>query len=196
MIAEATQAEPIVEVVCKEPEGTFTRQVWPVQLSLEVLRSYYDRLKQFDVVFNDHVPNTPEGFSSIFLSINGKGDPVANGLLWQVDDVGILYLTDMVADVEAQAHFSFWDRRLRGREPLIRQMLKHVFQEYGFHRIYTRVALYATPLLSGVERIGFIKEGRMKECVRKYDQWFDANLYSILERELDETMREEDQDGS
>ena len=178
------ERDPILSVKCSEPEGEVVRVVRPAPISLESLRHYYEKLKKFDVVFNDHVQNTPEGFASIFISWDEDGNITPNGLLWTVDDVGILYITNLRPGYSAQAHFSFWDRRIRGREELIRKMIAYCFDRYEFHRIETRVALYATGIMGAVERIGFKKEGRARESVRFNGDWFDVNLYSILEGEV------------
>ena len=175
---------PALVVECNEPEGTFDRTVTPVAISLQKLRYYYEKLKEFDVVFNDHVPNTPGGFASIFVSIDEDFKVTANGLLWEVDDVGILYLTHIVPGLSATAHFSFWDRRLRGREKLIYEMIKLAFEHYGFQRIETRVALYANPVLGAVERIGFVKEGRARKAVKRNGEWYDVNLYAMIKEEV------------
>jgi RimJ/RimL family protein N-acetyltransferase len=177
--------KPLVVVECNEPEGTFNRTVTPVELSTEKLKYYYERLKEFDVLFNDHIPNTLGGFSSIFVTIDRDTlRATANGLLWEVDDVGIIYLTNIVPHYSAMAHFSFWDRRLRGREQLVRELLKLAFETYRFQRIETRVALYANPVLAAVERIGFVKEGRARQAVRRNGEWYDVNLYSVLREEI------------
>ena len=156
----------------------------PVSLSTEKLREYYERLEEFDIAFNDHVPNTPGGFASMFLSVNEDLSVSAKGLIFEVDDVGILYLTHIMPGFSALAHFAFWDRRLRGREELIRKMIEFAFETYGFQRIETRVALYAVPAMAATERIGFVKEGRAREAVRRNGEWYDVNLYSILRREV------------
>ena len=148
------------------------------------LRDYYERLEEFDIAFNDHVPNSPSGFASIFLTINEDLSVSANGLVYEVDDVGILYLTHITPKFSALAHFAFWDRRLRGREELIRKMIEFAFEQYGFQRIEARVAMYAVPMLAAVERIGFVKEGRAREAVKRNGEWYDVNLYSILRREV------------
>lgn len=174
----------MLSVVCTEPEGTVIRHVRPVALTRDKLVDYYERLKEFDIAFNDHVPNSPGGFASIFLSVNEDMTVSANGLLFEVDDVGILYLTHITPGYCGTAHFAFWDRRLRGREELCLAMLRFGFETYGFQRIETRVAMYAVPMLGAVERIGFTKEGRAREAVLKDGDWYDVNLYSILRREV------------
>lgn len=156
----------------------------PVSLDTDTLKKYYAKLKRHEIAFNDHVPNTPEGFASIFLNVNEDFSVSANGLVWEVDDVGILYLTHIAPKFSALAHFAFWDRRFRGREDLIRQMLDYCFEKFGFHRIEVRIALYANGMMSAVERIGFTKEGRLRQAVLKNNEWYDVNLYSILESEV------------
>lgn len=178
------QSNPVITVRCDEPEGTFDRSVNSVVLSWEKLRDWYDKVKDFDVIFNDHVPNTPGGFASIFVSVQENHTVTANGLVWEVDDVGILYLTDIIPNFSALAHFTFWDRRMRGREELMREMMKYCFKRYNFHRIETRVALFAVPVLGAVERVGFVKEGRAREAVRRKGEWFDVNLYAVLREEV------------
>jgi RimJ/RimL family protein N-acetyltransferase len=175
---------PVLTVECDEPEGTFVRSVRPVQLNMERLKFYYDQLKQFDVVFNDFIENDLESFINIFLSDDGHDGIVSNGLIWEVDSVGIIYITD-IRPSSAVAHFSFWDRRLKGRENLIRAMLRWGFDQFGFHRIEARVGLYAAPWVSrAIERVGFKKEGRLREAVQYKGEWFDMNVYSILEHEV------------
>lgn len=179
----------ILEVKCPEPEGEVVRSVRPVQLDLERFKTYWDRLKDFDVVFNDQV-NDVDDFMRQFISVKDDGSLAATGLIWEVDDVGIFYLTEIRPGYEALGHFNFWDQRLRGRESLIREMMKYVFQRFGFHRVVTEVGLYAKPAMAMVERIGFVKEGRKRESVRYKGEWWDVNLYSMLDHEILEEEEE------
>lgn len=159
-------------------------------LTVERLKHYYDNLKDFDVIFNEYVENDFRAFVNQFLREDRNGNIVSTGLLWEVDDVGILMLQDIRPGYEALAHYNFWDQRFRGREDLCREMLRHLFSRYGFHRIVTEVALYAKPAMNAVERIGFTKEGRKREATRYKPndadeaEWWDVNLYSILEHEV------------
>lgn len=180
----------VLEVECPEPEGKVVRRVEPVSLTAERLREYYDRLNEFPVLFNEHTGSL-EDFIRTFVRPRSDGLGVdATGLIWEVDDVGILYLTRLRPGVSAYGDFTFWDQRLRGREPLVREALRHVFERFGFHRIETEVALYARPAMAFVERVGFKKEGRKREAVlytpkdAEEPKWFDTNLYSILSHEV------------
>jgi RimJ/RimL family protein N-acetyltransferase len=168
---------------CDEPGGKVVRTVRVGDYSFKTLKLLWENLSQFETLFNDHFEKDFSRFVSAFVR-QENGEPVPTGLMWLVDDIGMLRLTDMVPLESASAHFIFWDRRFRGREELIRKMLEHVFEKYKFHRIKVEVPLYAQKTLVAVERIGFTKEGRMREAVRYKGEWFDANLYSMLEGDL------------
>lgn len=176
--------EQVMKVRCDEPEGTVTRSVYLLPYSMETLQSLYKRLSKFEVMFNDAVDGFNDFVDSFLCEVGGEITPL--GLIWQVDDVGILYLTDLRPGYEANAHFSFWDQRIRGREKLVAEMTRYVMNTYGFHRIVVEVPVYAKPALKATERIGFKKEGRKRKAIRYKGEWFDVNVYSIVEDELDE----------
>ena len=168
---------------CDEPGGPIVRTVRVGDYSFDTLRTLWEKLGQFDTLFNDHFEKDFNRFVTAFVR-QENGEPVPTGLMWLVDDVGMFHLTDMEPLESASAHFIFWDKRFRGREGLVQEMLRHVFEKYKFHRIRVEVPLYAQKTLVAVERIGFKKEGRMREVVKYKGDWFDANLYSMLEGDL------------
>ena len=171
-------------VECDEPEGIVTREVRPLRLSMKKLKELYHHLNQFDVLFNNYFQNDINAFiNSFFCMVNGEIQPL--GLVWEIDDVGIFVITDISPGFEALMHFTFWDRRFRGREILMRELIRYVMKKFSFHRIVAEVPMYAPPTMGFVERIGFIKEGRKRQVVKYKGNWFDANLYSIVEGDLD-----------
>lgn len=176
--------EPLMRVLCKEKKLEVVREVRPAELTTERMRYYYEKMKPFKAIFNDHVNGSFERFANLFLSENVEtGTLQPRGMIWEVDDVGILYLTE-VNQTQGTAHFTFWDRRLRGRENLILEMVRYCVEHYEIHRIEVRVALYATPIMLAVERMGFKHEGRLRDAVMYEGEWFDVNVYSILSHEV------------
>ena len=170
----------VLKFECCEPDGTITRTVRPAKLSFSVLKGYYDKLKEFDTVFNGYVANNIDAFIHSFVKSNGSGDLQSTGIIWEVDDVGILYLTDISIGNDAYAHFNFWDRRFEGRENLIRGMMSYIMKEFDLHRISVEVGLFAAPWLPlALERMGFVKEGRKRESI-----WF-AKKSNKKERKLE-----------
>ena len=183
----------VLKFECVEPEGRIIREVRLAKLSFETLRGYYDKLKEFDTIFNGFVANNLDAFIHSFIQGDSEKDVAATGIIWEVDDVGILYLTNISIGNDALAHFNFWDRRIKGRERLIRGMMWYVMNEFNLHRVGIEVGMFAAPWLpSAVERIGFTKEGRKREAIwhvpkgADEGQWFDSIIYSMLRHEVNE----------
>lgn len=176
----------VLRVECSEPDGEIVRLVrGPVQLTIERLRHYYEKLSGFDVIFNDFIGNDFENFLACFLYQDGEQNIRPTGLIWEVDDVGILYLTDIRAGLDAKAHFSFWDQRLRGREDLVRGMCVYVMEEYDLFWLIVEAPLYSRPTLKFVERVGFEKQGRLEDAVPYKNELWDVNLYILLRSKFD-----------
>lgn len=172
---------------CDEPGGTIVRYVKPAELSFAVLTGYYDRLREFKTVFNSYVRNNLDDFIRLFVTGDGSDGVRATGLIWEVDDVGILYLTEIAIGHDALAHFNFWDKRLRGREDLIRGMMKHVMEMLDLHRVTVEVGMFSGKwLLNSIERMGFVREGRKREAFKFKGEWFDSIIFSMLRSEVDE----------
>lgn len=172
----------ILTVECPERGGTVVRHVREVQLTPEKMRLYWEKLSQFPVLFNRYIANVDD-FITTFVSQDSAGNLKANGLIWEVDDVGILWITDIYPAYQALMHFTFWDRRLYGREPLVREMFKYTFKEFGFHRLVAEVPVYTWKVNHFAKKVGLTGEGRLREAVMYKGQWFDVILYSILRRE-------------
>lgn len=183
-IAGVEQDEVVLSVECVEPKGAIVRHVRRCYLSFEKLRTLYDRLGQFEVLFNNQHGGDFKAFVSNFVAQTGPDTFEPTGLFWEVDDVGILYLTNIKPGYEATAHFSFWDRRYRGREELLKEMIRYNFEKLQLHRLVAEVPLFAPALLSFTEKLGFVKEGRRRQTTWYKNQWFDSNIYSILRSEV------------
>ena len=173
--------EPILKVECDEPEGKFIREVSFAPLTVERLHNLWIQLSKFPMLFNRHIVDEGD-FIASFVS-EKDGNLKANGLLWEVDDVGIFFLTDIYPQYQATGHYTFWDGRFRGREQLVREMVKYVFDEFDFHRIIAEVGMFSQSALKAAERIGFVKEGRLRKAAWYQGDWWDVNLYSILKEE-------------
>lgn len=177
-------SEDIVQVKIDDRTYTIRRMI----LTPSTLRTFWEKSRTFKTLFNVEVREDFRKFLEIFLS-DGPNGVQANGLFWVVDDfLGVLYMTDMVPGVDAKCHFSFFDKRIRGREPLIKAMLKHVFELYDFHRLTVEVALYInshkSALMQFVENCGFKHEGRKRSAVFNEGKWWDVNIFGILKDEV------------
>lgn len=82
-----------------------------------------------------------------------------NGVrLFQVDTVGMLIQGFVTYNDMIDVHIVFWDRRLRGREPMCRSMAQLVASEGGFAGVWTAIPQDAAATLAFAKRVGFRQE--------------------------------------
>lgn len=177
---------PVVTAICKEPEGTVERSVYRMSLSPDNIQRVYERAKKFRTLFTDEINGDPRKFTETFIS-EEDGIIRANGLFWIIDDyIGMYYMTH-IEEHDAKVHYTFFDRRHLGRETLTREMIKYVFDYFGFKRLSTEIPMYASKSTFDfvINRLGFTKEGR-RRCAAEYKgQWFDVMTLGILKEEAE-----------
>jgi RimJ/RimL family protein N-acetyltransferase len=176
--------EPILSVPCNERRGTVVRKIYPLIFTPENLQKFWQKSSQFPVIFGRRLEG-PEDFARHFFTLRGDV-PAATGLFWVVDDfVGVFYLTEIFSE-QADAHFTFFDKRLEGREQLTIEMVKYVFEEFPtFQRLNVSLPCYVNEkVFQFISRIGFKLEGRKRACSYWKEKWFDAVQYGILRKEL------------
>jgi RimJ/RimL family protein N-acetyltransferase len=173
-----------MQVLCKEPEGDIVRTVYRCPFTREAVARLYDKAKNFPVLFGRPL-NDANDFMAHFVSETTTGEIEPQGIVWIIDDfVGMFYMNE-ISDIEATAHYSFFDRRHKGREPLVRAMVKHLFDAYGFVRVNAYIPAQAgmgTRLF--IERCGFKMEGRKRRASWWKGKWFDVYLYGILPEDV------------
>lgn len=178
-------AIPVVTAVCAEPEGVTVRYVYPMPLSPENLRRFWEKSRKFSTVFGTEVKNDFKKFCELFLSQEDNGVPRAHGLFWVIDDfVGVYYMTH-ITQISAQVHYTFFDRRHFGREELTREMLRYAFRRFGFWRMDTEIPTYVTHNTHGfVAALGFKKVGRKRKAVEFKGARHDVLTYDIVREDI------------
>lgn len=185
---------PLFTVTCVEPEGEVDRSVYPLEFTPANLQKFWDAAKQFNTIYGKEL-HSVDDFISMFMSYDENGDMRADGLFFCVPEadwskfVGVFYITNIIHDgtrpIEADVHYSFFDRRHRGRVPLVKQMLKYAFEEYGFQRFNATVPLYASKFTRHfVTNVGFKVEGIKRAAAFYEGQWFNVMQYGILRSEV------------
>lgn len=176
--------------LCKEPEGTFIRNVYPFTFTIPNLQLLWSKVSQFPTLMGKEIHNLEE-MVNFFVFEKENRDPEGKGLCVVVDNfIGIFWLTDIEWPRQASIHYTFFDRRHKGRIELCKKAILYVFERYKFHRLYTTVPLYASPALNFIEKIGFIKDGRLRSNTFFKNDWHDSNIYSILESEIGKLKEE------
>lgn len=176
---------PVVSAVCDEPSGKVLREVRPMSLALPNLKRMWELSRQFNTLFNEETRGDFRKFLEVFLHQLPSGAIEPNGLFWVIDDfVGMFYMTQIVPDVDANVHYTFFDRRHKGRVQLVREMLKYAFLHYNFQRLSVEIPYYALHgVMPFVEAVGFKSEGRKRSAAFYKGEWYDINLFGILRQE-------------
>lgn len=185
--------KPILSVVCHEPEGEIIHNIYDLNFSTETLDKFTNKALKFPTLYGREV-KTIEDVTSIFFDVT----PISvkpRGIFYVVDDfVGVFYITDFRYDFsDALVHYTFFDRRHKGRVPLVRAMLKYIFDQFNFQRVSVELPLYMsgesvqrskTGVMNFIRLCGFSHEGRRRKAIQYKGEWFDMNLYGITKAEV------------
>jgi len=63
------------------------------------------------------------------------------------------------------------------------RLLAFGFEDLKLHRIEADVALENGPCIRLLERIGMVREGVLRDCIRAQGRWWTEAKYAILEHE-------------
>lgn len=179
------ESVPVVSAICEEPEGAVERNVYFLTLSRENVQKLWEKASKFPLLFWQGIP-TFEDFAKMVYTERYDGSITANGLFWVIDDfVGVYYLTDIIAGVDALVHYSFFDRRQLGREELTKRILKYAFEQFGFNRLSAEIPTHAREYtFNFATQLGFRYEGKKRQCVYYRNTWYDKKLYGLLKDEI------------
>lgn len=173
---------PVLSIECNEPGGMITRHVHKLIFTPENLQKFWECAKQFPTIYGREIKSLQE-FYEMFISEN-DGQLSANGLFWVIDDfVGVFYMTEITAH-EANVHYSFFDKRHKGRELITKKMVEYIFSKYHFKRVNVEIPLFASKYTRYfVTNLGFKLEGRKRKAAFYKGEWYDVMLYGMLDSE-------------
>lgn len=180
------ESNDILSVVCQEPEGNILRTVRLLVFTPENLHKLWEKVSQYPTLYGVDVKKDPQTLLDHIFTQEGY-DVKANGLFFVVDDfVGLFTLNDIRPGESASVHYSFFDRRHKGRTNLIRVMLGWAFDNFQFKRLETTVPVYVKPFVMKfvTEDLGFRYEGKKRKATSYLDKRWDVNLYGMLREEL------------
>lgn len=111
-------------------------------------------------------------------SIRRKADPsrhVGNVSIWTVSKLG------------KSAEIGYWvrsDETSRGFcTEAVDRVIEEAFRSMGYHKVILRIAMGNIPSDRVAEKLGFTKEGILREELLIRGNWVDHTLWSILDRE-------------
>jgi len=193
-----TPQAPILSVVCNEAKGKVTRNIYPLILTRDNLAKFWQKGREFKTLFNKELKGNFEEFINTFISVDDQGNYSANGLFWVVDDfIGVLYLTNITTNgegkaIDALAHFTFFDRKLYGRQEVFKQLLRHIFDKYKLRRITAEVPMFLNKRVLEflVNDVGLKKEGFKRNAAFYNNDYFGVAILGILPEDLEVSSAE------
>lgn len=133
---------------CVEGGREVERHVVPMSRDPETILAVYDRLKGIPHLFAVDGQTKP-------YTLTGLYNP--NRLFWLVDDVGIVCLgVDEQYAGTGHPHFTFWDKRLRGREEMCRWLCGWGMDAFGLEMLWTIVPRERRATLAFAKRVGLV----------------------------------------
>ena len=160
-------------------EPIITVGKWDVRemvLTWEKVEAMWSMMSKYTTLFSDLTRGDFKNFFAVLTQQRTLWFEI-----WEGEDlVGMLWLTDMELTVDASAHMAFFDRKPTEKEPVVKALIKWVFEHYPLHRMSCSVPrmYHATHRL--VERLGFRREGTKREAVMIHGTWDDIKMYGLL----------------
>ncbi len=157
-------------------------------LTPQKIQELWIEYSKHDTLFSDYTLGRVEPFLDILLAPNAIVVEV-----YSIDEetpIGSMMLTRILVDFDALAHFTLWNGRVRGKEPLFLEMMRMMMDEFRLHRISVEATGFSKGLLRMIERLGFSHEGTRREGSIHRDTWVDLEMYGILRSELQDKLQE------
>jgi RimJ/RimL family protein N-acetyltransferase len=100
------------------------------------------------------------------------------------EPLGLVYAHSISPGANGNVAIILWDRRAYGRDDLLQLGLKAVAYKFQLHKFYAHIAAPNTLAHRLCRRIGFTKEGDLREALCYDGVWTDVSLYGLLAKEL------------
>lgn len=152
--------------------------------SIDKVKDLWDKLHEIPGLFDDlHVDRV-----DLFMNMLRSPDTV---WLERTDGNGILYLTEVVPNLSANGHIVYWDKRLRGREEFTLNVLRWLMQSIPLVKVNVFLPDYAKVARAFTERMGFKREGKLRNWSYQNGKLFDMFAFGItLEEALNGQLNE------
>lgn len=161
----------------------------PLALTPEREVVLWDRISKFPILFaSDKETNFAEWGNILkdthtilvgFHSGAAASEPMGLGMVY-----------DIVPGVEAKVQVSFFDSKLKEREPLVRAFVGWVFDVLLVRRVGAHIRADARSMRSFLERVGLVFEGIDKNYIQRGNRLIDVYRMAVCAHEADVHFRE------
>lgn len=152
----------------------------PLVLTEHKLEDLWKKTQEFPQVFDDFSKGSYENFAAKFFVPQNVFIDIGPGL-------GLAAGFAVKPGLDAVLHLVMFDRRLRGREPLFKDIMSYFFKHLKLRRMTAMIAEDCVTAIKLVDRLGFKHEGCMKKSILRGGHLYDTHIFGILSEELDAT---------
>lgn len=158
-------------------------------LTAEKIRDIWIQYSQHDTLFSDYTEGKVKPFLEMLLN--------PRAIIAEVFDmedeipIGALMLTSVIPNFDAMAHFTLWDSKGRGREPVFIAMMNLWMDEFNLHRLSVEVPKPQSGVIRFIQRLGFTQEGIRREGTIHTGKWLDLVMFGILRTEVQDHFKGE-----
>ncbi len=157
-------------------------------LTPDKIQELWIEYSRHDTLFSDYTQGKVEPFLDVLLA--------ANAIVAEIYDVeeelplGSMMLNRVLLGFDALAHFTLWNSRARGKEPLFLEMMRMWMGEFELQRLSVEVLGSSSGVIRMIKRLGFQHEGTRREGSIHKGAWVDLEMFGILESELTDKLQE------
>jgi RimJ/RimL family protein N-acetyltransferase len=108
-----------------------------------------------------------------------------NAYFEEVEDVGLIFLTDIIPGFTASFHCVFWDKQLGElRRQVMTEFLRECFDSFKLTRIQATVPELNPPYIKQLRKVGFVEEGVIRQAWREPDMDYNVHVLGLLKGEV------------
>jgi len=150
----------------------------PLVLTEQKIQYLWEQISKFPQVFDDFSKGNYREFASQFFNRTNVFIDIG-------PDLGLAAGFNVRPGLDAVLHLVMFDRRLRGREVLFKDIMRYYFRVFNLRRMTAAIAADCVPGIKLIERLGFKHEGTMRHAVLRDGRYHDWKFYGMLREELD-----------
>lgn len=161
----------------KKDLGSERLEWGPLVLTNEKIIKLWESLQEFPQLFDDYNKGNIDAFIGKLLSPENIFIDIGHGL-GLAAGFGVRPRLDMIL------HLVMFDKRLKGREGLFRDIMDYYFKALKLRRMTAIIADDCKTAIKLVQRLGFTQEGKMAHSVMRNGQAIDSFIFGILSEEF------------
>lgn len=146
-------------------------------LTPEKIEWLWEQCLRFPIIFDDFGKNNKKAYLAKLYDPRNMFMDIGPGL-------GLGCVMGIKPRLDALIHIVMFDRRLKGREPLFKEMLAYTFNTFQLRRLTAMISEDAVMAEALAKRMGFTHEGTMRKAMLREGRYVDIEIYGLLREEL------------